>query len=324
MAKALAGASAVATRPLYGSALQIHTVEDLARVADIMFKGGITPPGMSNPATLAAVILAGLEVGLCPTQAVGSIMLTNGRLSIYGDAALALVRASGLLASISEELSGEGDSRKCVCKVTRKGEAERAFSFSMGEAKQAGLIDRAKGKDGKGSGPWVSYPDRMLTFRSRGYALRDVFPDVLRGLAMQEVEADEAAPPRVAQVSQAAEENEVRQLPAAAGNIATVTEAASTSLAPASLAAASPAAADPSTLPITDEQKNEVKFLKERFVTAIGESDAEVIRTRWVELLGEYGVDSALKFTAAQAAKFIDEVGKKYDPFGHPSATLKT
>lgn len=319
MAKALASPTAPA-QMLRGSALQIHTVEDLARVAEIMFKGGITPLGMTNPHTLAAVILSGLEVGLCPTQAVGSIMLTNGRLSIYGDAALALVRASGLLTSITEELSGEGDARRCVCKVTRKGESERAFSFSMAEAKQAGLIDRARGKDGKGSGPWVTYPDRMLMFRARGYAMRDVFPDVLRGLAMHEVEADGegavgtvgtagATAPRVAQVETVTEtvteSGEVKQLAAAVTTGATD---------------AGPLPTDP----VGADQLGEIKFIKERWATAIGAVDAEQQAAKWVELLGTYHVKSAREFTRATAATFIEVEGKKYDPFGHPSTDLKT
>lgn len=308
MAPAKSTALAAAPAPFRGSALQIQTVEDLARVAEIMFKGGITPPGMSNPATLAAVILAGLEVGLCPTQAVGSIMLTNGRLSIYGDAALALVRASGLLVSISEEITGEGDARRCVCKVTRKGETERAFSFSMGEAKKAGLIERAKG-----SGPWATYPDRMLTFRSRGYALRDVFPDVLRGLAMQEVEADGESAPQAASQPVQVVQVESKQLPAAASDDTASTAGQST-----------PAETDPAKLPVGDDQLNEIKFIKERWATAIGAIDPDVQRAKWVELLGTYEVKSAREFTRATAAKFIEVEGKKYDPFGHPSTDLKT
>jgi hypothetical protein len=298
----------------------------LARVAEIMFKGGITPPGMTNPHTLAAVILAGLEVGLCPTQAVGSIMLTNGRLSIYGDAALALVRASGLLVSISEEVSGEGDARRCVCKVTRKGETERAFSFSMGEARQAGLIERAKGKDGKGGGPWVTYPDRMLTFRSRGYALRDVFPDVLRGLAMQEVEADEVPATRVVQATQATaaevvtESGEVKQLGTAAVTEPAAATGQSVATAPATQ---QEPPADPNG-PVGVDQLSEIKFIKERWATAIGAVEPEQQAAKWSELLGTYHVKSAREFTRATAATFIEVEGKKYDPFGHPSTASQT
>jgi hypothetical protein len=33
---------------------------------------------------------------------------------------------------------------------------------------------------------WASYPKRMLKYRARAYALRDIFPDVLEGLYLKE------------------------------------------------------------------------------------------------------------------------------------------
>jgi hypothetical protein len=48
----------------------------------------------------------------------------------------------------------------------------------MDDAKAAGL----QGKQG----PWTQYPKRMRQMRARAFALRDVFPDVLRGLPVAE------------------------------------------------------------------------------------------------------------------------------------------
>jgi hypothetical protein len=56
---------------------------------------------------------------------------------------------------------------------------------------------------GKQGGPWTQYPRRMLQMRARGFALRDAFPDVLRGLVTAEEAADythvEPEPVRVTQ-----------------------------------------------------------------------------------------------------------------------------
>ena len=46
------------------------------------------------------------------------------------------------------------------------------------DANRAGLLNR--------SGPWKSYPDRMLKMRARGFALRDVFADALGGMISAE------------------------------------------------------------------------------------------------------------------------------------------
>jgi hypothetical protein len=68
-------------------------------------------------------------------------------------------------------------------------------ALAVAEAKKAGLW-------GKG-GPWTQYPRRMLQMRARGFALRDAFPDVLRGLVTAEEAADythvETEPVRVTQ-----------------------------------------------------------------------------------------------------------------------------
>ena len=72
-----------------------------------------------------------------------------------------------------------------ACTVKRRGEAEQSRTFSDDDAAKAGL----KGK----AGPWTQDPKRMRQMRARAFALRDVFPDVLRGLPVAEELMD--APP---------------------------------------------------------------------------------------------------------------------------------
>ncbi len=55
---------------------------------------------------------------------------------------------------------------------------EQSKTFSMTDAKLAGLLGK--------SGPWTQYPKRMRQMRARAFALRDVFPDVLRGMPVAE------------------------------------------------------------------------------------------------------------------------------------------
>ena len=58
--------------------------------------------------------------------------------------------------------------------VKRANRRELVRTFSVGDAKAAGLW----GKEG----PWQSYYQRMLSARARTFALRDGFPDILKGL----------------------------------------------------------------------------------------------------------------------------------------------
>ncbi len=141
-----------------------------------------------KPANVLVAIQWGYEVGLGPLQALQNIAVINGRPSIWGDAALALVRAHPACQAVSEGVEGDGDARHGWCEVTRRGEAPQRRTFSVADAKKAGLWGK--------SGPWQQYPDRMLQLRARGFAVRDVFPDALRGVITAEEAQDMPAEPR--------------------------------------------------------------------------------------------------------------------------------
>lgn len=124
----------------------------------------------------------GAELGLAPMQALQSIAVINGKPSVYGDSALAIVQATPSYEWHKESISGEGDARTALCIVKRKGQDPTEVKFSVADAKKANLW----GKEG----PWKQYPDRMLQMRARGFALRDKFADALRGMAIAEEVSD--------------------------------------------------------------------------------------------------------------------------------------
>lgn len=74
-------AAAVARRPTRPPIRSITTeyVESLKLYADVLFKGGLVPKGLSRSEAVAAVIEVGRDVGLPPTQALANIVLVNGR-----------------------------------------------------------------------------------------------------------------------------------------------------------------------------------------------------------------------------------------------------
>jgi len=159
-----------------------QNVQELLALADLFFKAGMTPKNCNRPEAVAAVIAYGLEIGIKPAAAVNSIMVQNGRGTVWGDIPLALVRASGLLEEIEEFHDGEGEQRTAVCRVKRRGEPKfREGRYSVADARKAELFM----KGGK-AGPWDKDTDHMLKLRARGRLLRDVFTDVLNGLAIGE------------------------------------------------------------------------------------------------------------------------------------------
>lgn len=127
-----------------------------------------------KPGNCLVAIQWGMEIGLKPLQAMQNIAVINGRPSLWGDAVIALARNSPMCEYIVETCTDT----LATCKVKRRGEPEQIRTFGMEDASKAGL----KGKQG----PWAQYPKRMMQMRARAFAIRDVFPDVLKGLPVAE------------------------------------------------------------------------------------------------------------------------------------------
>ena len=171
------------------TSLEPTTLQEAMKFSDILASSSMVPRDFQGkPGNVLVAIQWGREVGLGPLQALQNIAVINGRPSIWGDAALALVRGHPDCLSVQEGVEGEGEARQGWCEVARRGEQPQRRTFSVAEAKRAGLWGK--------SGPWTQYPDRMLQLRARGFAIRDVFPDALRGVITREEAEDTPAEPR--------------------------------------------------------------------------------------------------------------------------------
>ena len=152
--------------------------QDLAQAlqfADMMSKSSIIPKDFAgNPGNILVAVQWGMELGLQPMQAMQNIAVINGRPSLWGDAVIALVRSSPICEYVIEETIDD----KAICRVKRRGEGEQVRIFTTDDARKAGLLGK--------QGPWTQYPKRMMQMRARSWALRDVFPDVLRGMPIAE------------------------------------------------------------------------------------------------------------------------------------------
>jgi hypothetical protein len=144
-----------------------------------------------KPQDILVAIGWGYEVGLQPMQALQNIAVINGKPSVYGDAALALVKADSRCAGVKEWIEGEGDDMTAHCLVKRRYNEdmeETVATFSVLDAKQARLWGK--------QGPWQQYPKRMLAMRARGFAIRDAFPDAMKGMITAEEAQDYPTAPR--------------------------------------------------------------------------------------------------------------------------------
>jgi len=182
----VAAKAAVSSPISFGAAgVQLTSLEDAFRFAKAITQSGFAPRGMEKPESVLVALQWGAEIGLTPMAALSNIAVVNGRPSLFGDAALALIRSSGQLESYSEEEIGEQGKDSHGYKVTakRRGFEPQSETFTVADAKTAKLWNK--------SGPWTDYPRRMLKFRARGFLLRDMFGDVLKGLKTAEEVRDE-------------------------------------------------------------------------------------------------------------------------------------
>lgn len=170
-----------------GSNKGILAARDLGEVGtfcELIRRAGMVPRGMEKQETMQIAVIAGIERGLTPMQALNGVCVINNRPTLFGDTMLALCQRTGEMEDFSETFEGTGDDLRAVCVVKRRGRASAyTASWSIRMAKAAGLLGK--------SGPWQQYPSRMLAARARSQALRAVFADVLCGMyAREDFEGD--------------------------------------------------------------------------------------------------------------------------------------
>ncbi len=161
--------------------LVLTSLDDMWRFAGYVVRSGLTPKGLEKPEAVVIALQMGYELGLPPMQSLQNIAVINGRPCVWGDAVPGLIEAShkqeyGYPTKIGKR-NPDGsfpDSYGYRYTTKRIGREEYSYEFTVADAKKASLWGK--------QGTWTFYPDRMLLNRARTFCLRDVFPDVLRGL----------------------------------------------------------------------------------------------------------------------------------------------
>jgi hypothetical protein len=174
------------------------SVEEAWRLAGFLAASELVPKHFrQRQADILVAIQHAMEIGLPPLQGLQSIAVVNGRATLWGDGFLAVIMGNPLYANHEEFFEVDGqrrdgltledlkhDDTAAVCTFWRRGKPQPVTRrFTIGQARKAGLL-------GKENTPWQTYPDRMLAMRARGFAGRDAFPDVLRGIRTAEEALD--------------------------------------------------------------------------------------------------------------------------------------
>lgn len=170
-----------------------RSIEEIKWIVGLLIEAKLAPDSFENdPKKITLAVLKGLEVGLPPLMAVSNIAIINGRASLWGDAALALVQSKNVIERMEVEEIGTkpGETAETAAfapdygyavRIWRKGQtAPYAGKYTVGDAKRARLWMHPK------KAPWMQSPKRMLKIRATAFPLRDGFADCLSGLAIAE------------------------------------------------------------------------------------------------------------------------------------------
>lgn len=177
-----ATANIVRTTPMQnGMTFKPQSFGELMEWAKIVAGSGMVPKAyIDNPGAVLVAVQMGAEVGLGPMASLQNIAVINGRPNLWGDAGLAIVKTHPDYTGISE--TWDAEKKEATCVLSRRGENDVTHIFGKEDALTAGLI----GKDG----PWQTNPKRMCQMRARWFAMRDQFPDALRGIGGAEEAQD--------------------------------------------------------------------------------------------------------------------------------------
>ena len=160
-----------------GFSLAPSSLHEAMEYAKLIATSDIVPKDYrGKEANVLVAVQMGAELGLPPLQALQNIAVINGRPSVWGDSLIAIAKAHPHCEYITETIDGK--TMTATCTIKRKGEPEQKRTFSQEDAVVAGLWNK--------QGPWKTNPKRMLQMRARGFAIRDVFPDALRGIQVAE------------------------------------------------------------------------------------------------------------------------------------------
>jgi len=164
--------SAIERRALDGIA-QVNVSDELPAIftlAKALTKAqGFLPSHLKNEGEIAAVVLAGRELGIPPMASIRGIKLVKGNVTLDASLQLGCMMRAGCKVTWLDDGTG-GTAR---LRLERPGQAAHEQVFSMEMAQRAGLA---------GGDNWRKYPAAMLRARCVSAAGKAYCPDILAGV----------------------------------------------------------------------------------------------------------------------------------------------
>lgn len=144
--------------------------EDVFELAEKLLNGGEFVPSnfKDNPGALAAAIRTGRELGLSPMVSMRSLYVVQGKVGIYYDASVGLLRQRGY--KVHWEKTDASEARVVL---THQDGSSIDLRYTEKDARTAGLW---------GKGTWIKHPATMLRARALMNAARAFAGEIFAGL----------------------------------------------------------------------------------------------------------------------------------------------
>ena len=153
---------------LRDEALMPTTFDGLLKQAQVLVKSGLLPDAVKTAEAAVVIMLKGRELDIPPMQAFASIYVVKGKPTIGAQLMGALILREGHSYHV-DELTDQ----RCVISFTRRGGQPYTHSFTIEDAKRAGLLN---------NDTWTRYTKAMLFSRCMSAGARIAMPDVLAGM----------------------------------------------------------------------------------------------------------------------------------------------
>jgi hypothetical protein len=145
-------------------------------LSSMFAKSGLFPH-LKNPGQVYAVIAVGRELGIPMMKALTDIYITNDKLGIsaskFGmssDLMMAICLRHSEICDYFDHV--ESTNTYAIYKTRRKGRPEQTLKFTIEQARDLGLTNKAQ---------WKSQPANMLRKRAISTLARMIYPDLLSG-----------------------------------------------------------------------------------------------------------------------------------------------
>lgn len=147
--------------------------EQLTSLAEILIKSNALPKWFDNPQKVFMILMAWRDLWLNPTQAINGLYIVNGKITVFWETAVLLIKKAGYDIEIIESTS-----KQATVKISKWGKSQEC-TYTMAEADHAWISQG-------GMWIWKRYPKTMLMYKALAFARKFFCPDALWGYSMKE------------------------------------------------------------------------------------------------------------------------------------------